>query len=100
MSQQDRLIPYIVEMTLDIKAVATPVEWYKTQTPMMKRTGRPADGKPTAENLKNWAEFCDKATYPGGVNQHLGITHIATARIVDQRTNEVLATYKREPVST
>jgi hypothetical protein len=97
MSRNSRLIPFIVEMTLD-KGISTPIEWHKTQSPLDKRMGRPADGKPTAENLKKWAEFCEKATYPGGVNQHLGVTHIMTARIKDQRTGEILATFTRDPV--
>lgn len=89
---RSRLIPYTVEVTTD-KGLWTPSEW------RTRRDGQiPADGKPTTENLKNWAMGYEKSTHPSGCNSHLGVTHILTARIRDQRTGEILATYTREPV--
>lgn len=86
------MIPYTVEVTTD-KGYWTPSEW------RMRRQGQiPADGKASTENLKKWALAFEASTQPDGVNAHIGATKILTARIKDQRTGEILATYKREPV--
>jgi hypothetical protein len=87
-----RLIPFVVEVTTD-RGHWTPSEWR-----MRKRGLIPADGKATTENLKKYALGYEASTSPGGVNSHIGLTHILTARIKDQRTGEILATYTRDPI--
>ena len=87
-----RLIPYVMIVTTD-NGHWTNSEW------RMRAQGRvPAHGKATTENLKKHCLFVEESTHPGGCNAHLGVTHILTARIKDQRTGEILATYTREPV--
>lgn len=89
---RSRLITYTVEVKTD-RGMWTPSEW------RTRRDGQiPGDGKPTTENLKNWALHYEKSTHSSGCNSHLGVTHILTAQIRDQRTGQIVATYVREPV--
>lgn len=92
-----RLIQFVVEVTTD-NGVWTPSEWRKSPSLYMRSAGIPAHGKATTENLKKHCLFVEASTHPSGVNSHLGVTHILTARIRNQKTGEILATYTREPV--
>jgi hypothetical protein len=76
-----RLVPFVVEMTL-AKGHATPVEW-RTKV----------QGKPNNENLAKDIAFFEASCRPGGVNAHLGETVVTSARIIDQKTGAVRATY-------
>lgn len=56
------------------------------------------NGRANAANLAAVCMEMERATYPRGVNSHLGVTHILSAKIVRQSTNEVVADYIRQPV--
>jgi hypothetical protein len=53
----------------------------------------PGYGKPTAANLQKHVEGFEASCAPGGCNQHLGTRKVRAARIVNQFTAEVVATY-------
>lgn len=58
-------------------------------------TNKTGYGKPSAENLKAWAEGFNASCRPGGANEHLGIngTINYAIEIYSQITGEVLAEY-------
>lgn len=60
---------------------------------------RPGYGRPTAANLTHYVAIFNASTEPGGVNAHLSGTRITAARIVDQRTGEVVATWYAAPIA-
>jgi len=52
-------------------------------------------GKPTEANLAKWVEKFNESLRPGGCNDHVGErAQVTKANIVDQFTNEVVATYE------
>ena len=51
-------------------------------------------GKPTDSNLARHVRELEASTEPGGVNEHLGVTRIARAEIIDQATGKVVAVYR------
>jgi len=53
----------------------------------------PGHGAPTAENLAKYVRGFEESTLAGGCNAHVGATKVASARIVNQETKQVLATY-------
>lgn len=55
--------------------------------------GIPGNGKPTDKNLARYIRELEDSTKTGGVNAHLGPMLILSARIVDQFTDEVKASY-------
>jgi hypothetical protein len=57
--------------------------------------GAPGYGKPTLENLDRWIARFEKSMQPGGVNAHLGYDPVLYAKVVDQRTGEVLVEWRR-----
>jgi len=51
-------------------------------------------GNPTEANLAKWVERFNEALKPGGCNEHLGDRcRVSSARIVDQFSGTVVATY-------
>ncbi len=51
------------------------------------------DGRPTDESLAQYVADLEASTREGGVNAHLGETHILSAKIVRQSSGEVVAEY-------
>lgn len=51
-------------------------------------------GKPNAANLAKVVERFAASTQPGGCNEHLGVQPLRNARLIRQRTDEVVATYR------
>lgn len=50
-------------------------------------------GRPSAASLARWVESFEASTREGGVNAHLGVTTVWSARIVRQATGAVVADY-------
>jgi hypothetical protein len=51
------------------------------------------NGKANGSNLFAWVRALEVSTAPGGINAHAGPIVITDARIVDQRTGDVVAEY-------
>jgi hypothetical protein len=51
-------------------------------------------GNPTAENLAKWVGALECSTLPGGCNSHLDPIVVFSAKIIEQRTGHVMATYR------
>jgi hypothetical protein len=85
-----RTVRFTVHYSVD-HGVWTPGEW--RMRPRFNGQA-PAHGQATPENLKKHVEHVEASTQPGGVNAHIGVTKILSARIVDNFTGETLATYK------
>lgn len=71
---------------------------YMGITPMAWRTRRdgqiPGYGKPNEANLAHWVEMHNRSLEPGGCNEHVGRgARAVSAKIVDQDTGSVVATY-------
>lgn len=90
---RDRMWTYRVEMTVAGQRW-THSEWRVRST---RLTGR-GHGKPTDANLACYVADMVASHLPGGANERcgrdLGIPDVRTARIIDQRTGEVVATYQ------
>ena len=85
-------IPVTVEMTSTCPSGThkhTPSEW-RTRA----RGQFPGYGKATEENLKAYVQKFEESTKAGGCNEHLGLSVVFSAFIKDQRTGEILATYR------
>jgi hypothetical protein len=55
------------------------------------------DGRPTGTNLREYVERFEASTQPGGVNAHLGIEIVASARILlNDGSGTVVTEYIRE----
>lgn len=68
----------------------TPGQW------RARRQGQaPAHGKPTPANIQKHCEHYERSTLPGGCNEHLGPTTIASAWVIDQLTGETVGTWSR-----
>lgn len=52
------------------------------------------NGIPTDERLAAYIEEIEQSTLPGEVNEHLGVTRIARAAIIHQRSGETVASYE------
>jgi hypothetical protein len=89
------LIHYVVETGGEPNRGWTPGEWRVRRLHQLQ-----ADGKPTVENIQKHCEAYERSTQPGGCNSHLGVTKILRAWIVDQRSGETLADYRRVPEVT
>lgn len=89
---RDRLITYTVEMVITGKSgtkACTPAEW------RTRAQGQfPGYGKPNAENLKTYIEKFEGSTKADGPNAHLGEQVVFSAFIKDQRTGQIMATYR------
>lgn len=85
-----RSIRFIVQYTVG-RGFWTPSEWR-----VRARGVVPGMGRPTLVNLKKQVTLAEASTQPGGVNAHLGITKITSAKIIDQDSGETLATYQAE----
>lgn len=68
----------------------TPNEWRVKS----HRLYGPGFGKPTPENIDKWVSGFEQSMIDG-VNKHLGTDQVVYAEIVDQRTGEVVAKWKR-----
>lgn len=73
-----------LEMTVTPGAVTT--MFWRTNT-------KYGYGRPNAKNLAAYVSKFEEASLPGGVNAHIGSIKVVSARIVRQKTNEVVATY-------
>ena len=54
-------------------------------------------GRPTAANLAKYVALSEASTKPGGCNAHIGETVVLSAKITNQFTGEVRATYEKTP---
>lgn len=88
------LLPFVVQMTT-MTAEGTR-EGQASEWRMKARLGGAvsAHGKATEENLKAYVARFEASTRKDGVNAHLGVTVVAKAKIVDQRSGKVLVTYQ------
>ena len=86
---RDRAIRFVLHVVIDQPGRAwTPSEW------RVKTRGQVVGyGKPTTENIKAHCQVVEGSTQPGGVNEHLGVTKIIRAWIVDQEIGEKVAEY-------
>jgi hypothetical protein len=82
-----------VSTTEGRNAIWTPQAWRATS-----RNGLHAHGRPTNANLLRELAFLEASTTPGAVNEHLGVTKILKAHIVDQQTGNTVATYEAAKV--
>lgn len=73
---RSRVINTTIKITTSDGATSTACEWYTRG-----RNGRPADGKPTVENITRWVEAYEASLRAGGSNAHLGIHSVVTAVI-------------------
>jgi hypothetical protein len=86
------MIPVTVEMTSTTASGTfkhTPSEWRSR-----KQGQIPGYGRPTAENLQAYIKHFEASTKADGCNSHLGLSVVFSAFIRDQRTGEILATYR------
>lgn len=52
-------------------------------------------GRPTDENLRKYVRDFEDSTLPGGVNEHLGVTRVGSAKIaLNVGAGNTLATYE------
>lgn len=80
----------------DPKKAHTSQPWYVRDSRKFNRVGR---GAPTNPNLAIVIEAYEDSTKKGGVNAHLGEDTIGIARIVQQATGEIVASYYRRGAS-
>lgn len=52
------------------------------------------EGHPDDENLRRHVEKLEDSSKPGGCNAHCGPMVVASAKIIRQKTDEVVANYK------
>ena len=52
-------------------------------------------GRPNNETLRKHIDHFETSCKPGGVNAHLGIMVVSSARVVRQSNDEVVAEYKQ-----
>ena len=86
---RSRAVRYVVHFNVD-RGFWTPSEWRARREHQI-----PGYGAPTNENLAKHIAVVERATLPGGVNEHIGPTKILNARIVDQNTGQTVAEYRR-----
>jgi hypothetical protein len=77
---RSRTIPLLVTCTVD-KGNWSAAEWRTKES-----------GKPTKANLEKWVAAVEESCATG-VNKHIGLTKILTAKIVRQKDGETTATY-------
>lgn len=82
---------YRLEFTTTRPGYFTPGAWE-----VRGRYGRHSDGKPTTANLDKWVTAFEDSLRPGKPNAHLGIFSVVTAKIINQFTGEVVATWTRK----
>lgn len=75
-------IPSAVCVTRGVRVGHSPAGW------SVKHSGSPTD-----ESLAKYVADYEASTLPGGVNEHLGVTRVSSARVVHQSSGEVVATY-------
>lgn len=61
------------------------------------RNGCPGNGLPTTQNIEKWVQALEESCQPGKPNAHVGPLQIKTARIVNQFTGEVVASWTPNP---
>lgn len=66
----------------------TPAQWR-----VKSRTNAPGYGKPNAANLAAYVARFEESTLAGGCNAHLGVQVVVSAKIVDQRSRDSVASY-------
>lgn len=59
------------------------------------RYGIPGLGKPTPKNIDKWVTGFEQSCIDGP-NKHLGIFSVTSAKIIRQKTGEVVATWERK----
>ena len=56
-------------------------------------------GRPTEANIRKFVKGWEDSTLPGGVNAHLGVDVVLSAKILlNDGSGTVVAEYKREPI--
>lgn len=85
---RSRSIKYVVRLEFGTNTFNTPAEW-RTRA----RNNVPSHGKPNAANLAKYVHGFEASTQPGGVNAHLGVQKVTSARVIDQETRTVVAEY-------
>lgn len=85
-------VAYRVEIELAGGMAFTPAIWN-----VRSRTNVHGNGKPTNDNLDKYVRDVEQSTIDGP-NKHLGRIQIVSARIIDQRINEVVAMWSRSKV--
>ena len=87
------ILTHVVQFVTD-QGVQTPSEWRARKRAAAVPGGfMPAHGTPNAKNLAAYVAKFEASTAPGGVNAHLGVTKVLSAKIVRQADHEILATY-------
>lgn len=82
---------YRLEMTTTYPGYFTPQAWE-----VRARYGVPGNGTPTTDNIDKWVTAFEDSLRPGKPNAHLGIFSVVTAKIINQFTGEVVATWTRK----
>lgn len=88
------MVRYRIEIVCSGTVTYTPMEW-RTKTTRLYGSGF---GKPTTKNIATWVGNFESSHLPNGVNSHLGPVTILSAKIIDQSTGEIVATWQRTPV--
>lgn len=89
---KSRAVTYRLEIRVASGARYTPMEWRVRDS----RTAGRGCGKPTSENVGRWVAGFEESMRTGP-NRHLGADTVTFARIIDQRTGEVVARWERSP---
>lgn len=85
-----RMFTYRLEIRCVSRNIYTPMEWRVKGS----RLSGPGYGKATIENLDKWVTAFEESMV-SGPNKHLGIDQVVSAWVVDQRTGEVVAEWRR-----
>ncbi len=88
---KSRTFTYRLEFVCVSRAHYTPQEWRVRS----HRLYGPGFGAPTTENIDKWVTGFENSMKPGGANAHLGMDQVTHAQVIDQRTDEIVATWSR-----
>lgn len=78
---------YVVEYECEGTRRISPICWRVTSS-----TQVPADGRPTAANLRKHVESYNRSFQPGGANAHVGVRIVAAKLLRNDGSREVVAT--------
>ncbi len=81
--------PYRLEIRVISGAHYTPLSW-----DVKSGVNRTGCGKPTVANIDKWVTAFEASMLTH--NKHLGIDQVTFAKVIDQRTGEVVATWVRK----
>jgi hypothetical protein len=91
-----RRVPYALVwdrvLTMDAAGRWAPILWTTQAWPTTAKYG---GGKPTDANLARYVLGQERATEPGGVNAHIGVSQVIAAHIVRQSDGATMATYQK-----